>query len=131
MDTCGPAPTGSCLLTSGDWGYCSDSLCGPCTEGQGDCDSDAECGDGLVCASNVGADFGLPATMDVCQLPGERVCAKPVGDWGYCSDSACRPCNDGQGDCDSDAQCAEGLVCRFNSGEKYGLPANMDVCEVK
>lgn len=130
VDVCGPAPAGSCPLPDGDWGYCSDPLCGPCIAGSGDCDSDAECSDGLVCASNVGADYGLPATMDVCQLPGERVCAKPVGDWGYCSDPACGPCSDGQADCDSDAECAEGLVCSFNSGERYGLPANMDVCEV-
>ncbi|GEM_PF-1092797 len=129
VDVCGDKPTGTCALTPGDWGYCSDPLCGPCAEGQGDCDSDAECAPGLVCAFNVGADYGLPASMDVCEKPKETVCTRSPGDWGFCSDPACGPCEPGQGDCDQDRDCASGLKCSPNVGEKYGLPPSMDVCE--
>jgi hypothetical protein len=129
VDLCGPAPKGHCQLQKGDWGYCSDPLCGPCKEEQGDCDSDAECAGDLVCVSNVGANYNLPATMDVCLESTLRSCDKSEGDWGYCSDLACGPCGVGQGDCDDDNQCSEGLVCAYNKGEAYGLPSNMDVCE--
>ena len=94
----------------------------------GDCDSDADCNAGLVCAFNQGAKYGLPENMDVCEPPGETTCLKTEGDWGYCSDAACGPCTEGQGDCDSDAECADGLTCSFNSGESFGLPATLDVC---
>ena len=39
----------------------------PCGEGEGDCDSDADCEGGLACVQNVGADYGWPASRDVCQ----------------------------------------------------------------
>jgi hypothetical protein len=47
--------------------YCLDS--GPCAEGQGNCDNDAECEDGLICAQDVGADYGWLADIDVCEQP--------------------------------------------------------------
>jgi hypothetical protein len=128
--TCGLPAESACTLTPGDWGYCSDPHCGPCRRGVGDCDGDAECNPGLVCRSNVGPDYGLPPTMDVCVLPTESSCTKSPGDWGYCSDPACGPCPAGLGDCDTDADCVSGLSCSFNAGEKYGLPATMDVCEI-
>jgi hypothetical protein len=94
----------------------------------GDCDSDAECNPGLVCTYNTGANYGLPPEMDVCEVPDSGICTKSVGDWGYCSDPACGPCTAGQGDCDSDSECAQGLTCAFNVGEAYGFPPTMDVC---
>jgi hypothetical protein len=48
-----------------DW--CRDY--GPCSEGQGDCDSDSECQSGLICVHNVGANYGWPAARDVCESP--------------------------------------------------------------
>jgi len=129
--TCGLPSASACTLTPGDWGYCSDPNCGPCPRGKGDCDGDADCNPGLVCRSNVGASYGLPPTMDVCVLPTENRCTKSPGDWDYCSDPACGPCAAGQGDCDSDAECASGLFCAFNAGEQYGLPSTLDVCEVR
>ena len=48
-----------------DW--CRDF--GPCSEGQGDCDGDAECQSGLICAQDVGANYGWPANRDVCESP--------------------------------------------------------------
>lgn len=50
---------------------------------------------------------------------------------GQCSaGSLCRLCRLGEGDCDFDSDCAEGLVCAFNTGPAWGLPATYDVCEV-
>lgn len=45
------------------------SLCTPycrCSNGHGDCDSDADCAPGTTCHFNVGASYGLPASYDVC-----------------------------------------------------------------
>jgi hypothetical protein len=45
--------------------YCT--LNGPCAEGMGDCDRDSECASGLKCVDNVGADYGWPSGVDVCE----------------------------------------------------------------
>lgn len=39
----------------------------PCGEGQGDCDSDTDCENGLTCVQNVGAEYGWPESRDVCE----------------------------------------------------------------
>ena len=49
--------------TDEDW--CK--TCGPCPEGQGDCDGNIECQDGLVCTPDVGEKYGLRADFDVCE----------------------------------------------------------------
>jgi hypothetical protein len=49
---------------SGD-DYCRDN--GPCSEGEGDCDGDSECESGLICAQDVGADYGWGPLTDVCE----------------------------------------------------------------
>jgi hypothetical protein len=103
--------------------------CGPCSQGQGDCDNDAECQSGLICAKDVGAKYGGPANMDVCERPdGGAIIIynayEPDPHW--CRDYG--PCPEGQGDCDSDAECQSGLICAKDVGAKYGGPANMDVC---
>ncbi|MFO0722773.1 MAG: trypsin-like serine protease [Myxococcota bacterium] len=53
--------------TRPDTGFCT-PLC-PCGIGQGDCDSDADCRGGLVCAHDRGALVGLPADYDICMKP--------------------------------------------------------------
>lgn len=50
---------------NGDWSYCNDD--NPCAIGQGDCDSDADCSAPFTCVHNVGADYGWPASVDVCE----------------------------------------------------------------
>jgi len=45
---------GGCQLPEGHSDYCRD--CGPCAEGEGDCDNDSECEDGLYCDQVVGID---------------------------------------------------------------------------
>ncbi len=121
-----PPPPPGC----GDVGtgrYCTD--CGPCGEGQGDCDSNAECAAGLTCVDNVGAQFGFAPGIDVC-LSGSTPPPPPgcgdVGTGRYCTD--CGPCGDGQGDCDSDAECVAGLTCEDNVGAMFGFAPGVDVC---
>jgi len=48
-------------------------------------------------------------------------------DASFCSDPLC-PCDNNEGDCDSDAECAGSLVCLANIGNQLGLPADYDVC---
>ena len=100
--------------------YCRDY--GPCGVGQGDCDP-GQCAAGLVCATDVGPQYGLPAIYDVCELPE----GSSTPDLHLCRDYG--PCGVGQGDCDP-GQCAAGLVCAADVGPQYGLPAIYDVCEV-
>ena len=111
----------------GGTGVPNPDLCrdyGPCGVGQGDCDP-RQCGEGLVCANDVGAQYGLPAHYDVCEVPSGNT--PPAPDPDYCRDYG--PCGVGQGDCDP-GQCAVGLVCAADVGPQYGLPAIYDVCEV-
>lgn len=109
-----------------DGSFCDDPAC-PCENGTGDCDTDAQCAEGLFCGQDIGAQFGLPATWDVCV--DELSC--PPFDPGLPNGSFCSadcPCGDGEGDCDSDAQCQDDLFCAHDVGPQFGLPANWDVC---
>ena len=56
----------SCPVPNGDWDYCA--LCGPCGNGEGDCDSDSECKDGLRCHKNIGDSdpYYLRKGVDLC-----------------------------------------------------------------
>lgn len=49
---------------NGHVNFCSESC--PCSHGEGDCDTNADCDAGLTCVNNVGAQFGLSADTDVC-----------------------------------------------------------------
>lgn len=54
-------------------------------------------------------------------------CAGGVyGAQDYCT-VAC-PGNAGDGDCDSDAECASPNICGLNNGARYGFPYNYDFC---
>ena len=54
-------------------------------------------------------------------------CPWPVNHPNFCRD--CGPCEIGEADCDSDAECQGSLICRHDVGADYGLPAYYDVCE--
>ena len=108
-----------CRALTPDPDYCQDF--GPCSAGQGDCDP-GQCGPGLVCVNDVGAQYGLPAHYDVCEEPSR---ATPGSD-DYCVN---RVCEEGESDCDSDVQCAAGLVCVNDVGARYGYRSIVDVCE--
>ena len=106
-------------VNPGDNDYCRDH--GPCSAGQGDCDSDSECQSGLTCVDDVGANYGWRAIVDVCEDPGS------LGGNDYCRDHG--PCSAGQGDCDSNSECQSGLTCVNDVGANYGWRAIVDVCE--
>ena len=57
---------------------------------------------------------------------GVDVCDFPAGHASYCSSA--HPCVGGQGDCDSNSQCAFGLVCKDNRGAQFGFASWVDVC---
>ncbi len=111
-----------CPHPAGHPDYCRD--CGPCRGGEGDCDGDAECGGGLVCAEEAGAGFGLAAEVDVCRKA--DACPVEPGDPDFCT--LCGPCGFGEGDCDDDLQCQDGLFCLDDVGADYGFDETIDVC---
>jgi len=126
VDVCLPLTAEECTEKLGEEDYCK--ACGPCEEGQGDCNSDEECAEGLFCISNVGSDFGFEATVDVCMARGDDECSGLEGDWDYCR--FCGPCEENQGDCDSDEECRIGLACVDDIGDQFGWPPGVDVCRV-
>ncbi len=120
-------PLPGCRLDLGHPAFCRDPECGPCGVGQGDCDGDSECGPGLFCANNIGAQFGFSPNIDVCQeVEIERDCPWPAGHPRFCTD--CGPCAIGEGDCDA-GECLDGLVCVFDIGAQFGFSPNIDVCQ--
>jgi hypothetical protein len=46
------------------WGYCCTS--NPCENGEGDCDSDAECSGDLICGNDIGISYGCSYYVDIC-----------------------------------------------------------------
>ncbi len=58
------------------WTYCSASC--PCGAGEGDCDTNADCKTGLVCARDVGTHYGVKSTVDVCQKSATSAPAGPA-----------------------------------------------------
>jgi hypothetical protein len=115
VDVC-EAPVTSSL---GSNSYCVDNLCGV---GEGDCDGDTQCQDGLVCTADTGPKYGFRSIVDVCEEP----VAGEIGSNTYCDDKLCGV---GQGDCDGDNQCQSGLVCATDTGSNYGFRFIVDVCE--
>ncbi len=107
--------------TPGGDNYCRDY--GPCSAGQGDCDSNSECASGLTCVNDVGAKYGYRSIVDVC----ESTSGGTPGDYDYCRDYG--PCSAGQGDCDSNAECQSGLTCVSDVGANYGWNSIVDVCQ--
>ena len=113
---------GSSSTPNGHVDYCRDY--GPCAVGEGDCDSNSECQNGLYCSRDIGTLYGFRADYDVCEADPER---SQNGHVDYCRDFG--PCEVGQGDCDGDSQCQSGLRCSQDIGANYGFPPNYDVCE--
>lgn len=105
----------------------SDSFCSaacPCTYGNADCDSDAECSTGNVCDTDVGAGFKRTPATDVCV---SSACASgELGSSTYCSASC--PCGHGGGDCDGSSQCQDGLTCATDIGPAFKMSPATDVC---
>lgn len=54
-------------LGVGAWNYCTEKC--PCSVGQGDCETDADCEVGLRCMSDVGPNYGFDPEVDICEPP--------------------------------------------------------------
>jgi len=99
---------------------------GPCNVGEGDCNSDSECADGLKCGkNNCHRDFDAwnkwwSRGHDCCFAPDsepETGTGCDGTDW-FNIRRCCRyngPCNLGEGDCNKDSECADGLTCGSNN----------------
>jgi hypothetical protein len=108
--------------------FCSEAC--PCTVGEGDCDSDAQCAYGLECATDRGAEYGLPSNYEVCLKPASCPNLNTGSpSTAFCANHASCPCGVGEGDCDGDHECGGDLVCGTDNGPAVGLPSNYDVCK--
>merc|ERR1712029_1237126 len=119
-----------------------------CLEGEGDCDSDNDCAGPLVCGNN---NCGSPFqdTHDCCTpvaegptgcdeasfrespkcTEGENCTLQNGRRSGSCCTSEFQ-CLEGEGDCDSDSDCAPGLVCGTNNcGADSPFRDTHDCCE--
>ena len=106
----------------GHGSYCTNSC--QCDEGEGDCDSDAQCKSGLVCKQQSGTDFCVKtAGGGDDNDTGDCHEFKP-GHGSYCS-SDCT-CDEGEGDCDKDADCRGSLVCKQQSGTDFCVNSGND-----
>ena len=89
----------------GDYGYCACNS--NCAENEGDCDSNNECQNGQVCGTNnCPVSLGFYFEVDCCYTP-------TLGDEIFCTSD--NPCNENEGDCDSVAECQNGLFCGSNN----------------
>ncbi len=123
-----PPPPPAC----GD-GVCDETEdCASCASDCGECPPPPPaCGDGVCdetedCAS-CASDCGECTTRDpLCGSEADACHSDPLFDSDYCSSSC--PCAWGEGDCDSDSQCQDGLECEYNIGADFGLDSGLDLC---
>ena len=98
-----------------------------CNNCQGDCDDDDECASGLFCWKRDSDDhsFGenVPHGCSGAPIDGDTdYCVSPYGYAGALGREACDEdkggsvCGACEGDCDSDSECAEGLLCFQRDG---------------
>eukprot|EP01064_Diplonema_japonicum_P018704 TRINITY_DN273_c0_g1_i11.p1 TRINITY_DN273_c0_g1~~TRINITY_DN273_c0_g1_i11.p1 ORF type:complete len:337 (+),score=110.13 TRINITY_DN273_c0_g1_i11:69-1079(+) len=92
-----------------DWDRC---VAEPCKEGEGDCDSDAECKAGLTCGHN-NCKTMHPAEADLYMTYADCCEVMQPFHLDYCQEKP--GCGFGVGDCDDDDQCGAGLVCGYNN----------------
>ena len=105
-------------VVNGEMGFC---YCHSCSENEGDCDSNEECQDGLICGSkNCHVSLGFANYTDCCYMPG-------LGDEHFCS--TINNCGDNEGDCDSNDECQDGLACGANNCHvSLGFANDTDCC---
>ena len=100
----------------GNFGSCTDS--NPCGEDEGDCDLDSHCKDNHNCGTdNCRSSVGFESYYDCCYSIDEDFCTIE------------NPCKVDQGDCDSNVECLDGLVCGLNNcPDSLGYDFNVDCC---
>jgi hypothetical protein len=73
-----------------DWSLCNGKC--KCGYGEGDCDYDWDCSGTLVCGQNRGAEFGQPASFDVCVNPEQNNAPPPCPSGQKCCEPAGNQC---------------------------------------
>ena len=126
LPECDPV-LGKCAKCAGTDGCCTKD--NQCDVGEGDCHRDGDCKEGLKCGVNNCAKCVMGAwtatgcglwtiNSDCCYDPNNMVCNG--------GDSCCQningKCGIGEGDCDYDSHCKDGLKC--------GTDNCMDVCKI-
>ena len=87
-------------VSNGEIGSCN---CNTCSKNEGDCDTHAECQNGLLCGSNnCPASLGFDSEIDCCSQPS-------IGDEEFCASGI--PCGEDEGDCDFNNECQGNLIC--------------------
>ena len=92
-----------------------------CAVDEGDCDFNDECKIGLFCGSNnCPVSLGFDSEVDCCYQP-------TLGDEHFCASGI--PCGEDEGDCDSNDECQNGLVCGSNNcPASLGFDSEVDCC---
>lgn len=121
----------------GTWGYVCSPTC-LCYAGEGDCDSDLDCGGPLICLDGGGKKYGWDAGMDTCEPPESLEKAEkkqtttkpkrtrgPPGSYTYCSRE--QPCGPAEGHCNSNDECTTG-VCLEDIGSLFGVEPGKNFC---
>lgn len=129
----------------GQQNYCTQTC--PCGVGEADCIVDGHCLPGLSCGRERQEQYTGVDGFDAC-VPlhclnrvqdadetladcggscGDHCACSPVNDGHWHCRVYC-PCETGHGDCNADDECAPGLVCGFNIGDRYGFALNRGIC---
>jgi len=113
------------------WHECTTS--NKCGVGEGDCDSDNQCADGLFCGEDNCNNDALPNDYDCCET---ALCQtfEPNPDdetlWNCCGRKQ-GGCGIGEGDCDYDTDCSGSLVCYVNNCPTAPPGSHLDCCAEK
>ena len=112
----------STLSVCNGWDDCctSDRRCG---EGEGDCDADSHCKEGLSCGTN-----NCPVVTNGTFTIGDDCCHRPACTGGDSCCTAAWPCGEQEGDCDEDYECKEGLKCGSDNCPQDGSFESDDDC---
>ena len=107
-------------LPIGDEDFCTIK----CEIDEGDCDSDEECQENLLCGSNnCPESLGFDPETDCCFDNSQSV----VGDENFCN--SVNLCGQDEGDCDLHDECQDGLECGSNNcPSSLGFNSDVDCC---
>lgn len=107
----------------------------PCGKGEGDCNKDVDCKNGLLCGkNNCFGEFGFGTRKDDCCTDHNNYCS-PTDVFPSYRRTCCTPstpCPEEHGDCDTDDDCGIDLRCGDNNCKDFHpLAGEKDDCCVK
>ena len=104
-----------------------------CGIGEGDCDSELDCKENLVCGYNNCNGSTFDSTDDCCDVPTITNVLDSNNQDCDGGDSCCtfqNQCDIGKGDCDTDLQCMGELVCGTDNCNGPSFDSTDDCCTV-